>query len=75
LTSLLLQESNFIQVILLELTEVLLQVVDVFQDLLEDIVQALRALMLQSGALRSKKLRVFFIIIQLLDALFDIELY
>ena len=74
LPCLLFQESNFVQVILLQLAEVLFQVVDVLQNLLKDVIEAFCALMLEGCTLWAEKLRVFLIIIQLFDAFFDVYL-
>ena len=56
LPGLLLQELDLVQVLLLDLSEVLLQVIDVFENLLQNVVEAFRALMLKSGALRTQQL-------------------
>ena len=74
LAGLLFQERDLVEVILLELTEIFFEVVDVLENLLQDVVKALCALVLKGRALRSQKLGVFLIIIQLLDAFFDVDL-
>ena len=74
LAGLLFQKRDLIKVMLLELTEIFFEVVDVLENLLEDIVKALCALVLKSRTLRSKELGVFLIIVELLDAFFDINL-
>lgn len=74
LTGLLFEESDLIQIVLLQLTEIFLKIIDVLQDLFKDIIEALCTLVLQGSALRSQKLRVFFIVIQLPDPLFNVEL-
>ena len=74
LTGLLFQERDLVEVILLELTEIFLEVVDVLENLLEDVVKALCALVFKGRTLRSKELGVFLIIVELLDAFFYIYL-
>ena len=73
--ALLLQETHFVVVLLLHFPEILLQVVNVFQDFFQDVVQAFCALVLEGGALRPQKLRVLFIIVQSLDRVLDVELH
>ena len=62
-TRLLPQEIHLVAVVLLVLSEIFLQVVNVFQDLLQNVVEALCALVLKCSALRSKELGVFFVIV------------
>ena len=64
---LLLEEVDFINVVLLKFKEVFLQVGDVFNDFLEDIVSSLSGVMLKSSAFASKELHFLLVIVQELD--------
>ena len=75
LTRLLLQESDLVQIILLQLPEIFLKIIDVLKNFLKDVIEALSALMLQGRTLRPQQLGVFLIIIQLFDAFFDVYLW
>ena len=74
LTGLLLQELHLVQVLLLDLPEVLLQIVDVFENFLQDVVEALCALMLERGALGTQQLRVLLVLVEGSNAVFHVKL-
>ena len=67
---LLLEESHLVHILLLQLDEVLLHEVDVFEDFSEQIVQTLSSVLLEGGAFRPQQLRILLVVVQSLDAIF-----
>ena len=67
---LLLEEITLVDVILLEFLIVLLEVSDVFDDLLQNVIGSLCSVVLECSALRAEKLHFLLVIVQQLDCLF-----
>ena len=59
---------------LLILPEILLKIVDVFQNLFQNVVKTFRALMLQGGTFGPQELRVFLVVIEALYTFLDVSL-
>ena len=72
---LLLKEVALIYIDLLMLLEIFLKVGNILDDLLEDVVSGLSSVMLQCGALASKQLHFFLVVIQKLDGIFRVSLH
>ena len=69
-----LEELALIGIVELELCEILIKVMDVFDDLLQDIVRSLCSMMLQGGALAPQKLHFLLVVVQTLDRFFRVSL-
>ena len=71
---LLLEEVALVHIVVLHLAVVLLQVRDVFNDLLEDVVCGLGGVVLESGALAAQELHFLLVVVQQLDGLLCVPL-
>ncbi len=71
---LLFEEIALVSIVDLDLVEILLQVGNIFNDLLQDVVGGLCGVMLECSTLRSEQLHFFFIVLQKFDRFFAVSL-